>query len=384
MLREDIEVMTARNKDGASSPARYDGIDAFRVVGIYTVVYYHFHLAWGQQIPITWFERLRGCAFPFVIMTSFFVLSRSILSKPERGFRRFFTGRFKRIEIPFLIWTFIYWVLLGVFLPLAKGKPVAQPQATWLISGIAHLWFLQFLFLGSLVLYPLLDFYSSRKRYRWQIALACVVAALAHVVWLRPILEHSIKGGGLSHLEVHLQILIYEVNDYFPYIPLALAIALYADKISAFYQRRANRVLALFAVALIMFVHLVNDSLPFTKGIYSLVVFLALLQPIPARIVNSLRPIATYSYPIYILHLLVSSVVVSFLYRSRIEPSASLVLLGSVLIFGLSLLASVVMRRLFPWDWFLPLIPIKRREVDSERGYKPAILNQQAVKQADL
>jgi peptidoglycan/LPS O-acetylase OafA/YrhL len=365
--------MPNASKDTSPPPARYEGIDAFRVVGIYVVVLVHFQYEWVPEMSLGPLLRLLGCAFPFVILASFFVLARSVLGKPERGFRRFFAARFKRIEIPFLIWTVVYWWVMSVFYPLVKGEAVTWPSATLLLGGYRHLWFLQFIFLGSLILYPLLHFYARRGRYRWQIAVACLVVLLTHVLWLRPIFEH-LQAVSVDDTGAYIRPLFGQAIRYFAYVPAALGIALYADEISAFYRRRAGRALALAFAALTLIIHLLNDSLPFTKGIYSLAVFVAFLQPLPAGLVNFLRPIAIFSYPIYILHLWVVRVVISIFYRAQVEPTLASVLTGGVIVFGLSLLAAFVLRRLCPWDWFLPLIPIKRRGRDVESVRQPDVL----------
>lgn len=357
--------MPTASKDTLPPPVRYEGIDAFRVVGIYVVVLVHFQYEWVPEMSLGPPLRLLGCAFPFVILASFFVLARSVLGKPERGFRRFFAARFKRIEVPFLIWTAVYWWAMGVLYPLAKGEAVTWPSATLLLGGYRHLWFLQFIFLGSLLLYPLLRFHARRGLRRWQITLACLVVLLAHVIWLRPLFEH-LAVRSADDAGAYLRPLFGQAVRYFAYVPAAVGIALYADEISAFYRRRAGRALALALAALTMAVHLLNESLPFTKGIYSLAVFVAFLQPLPSGLINFLRPVAVFSYPIYILHLWVVRVVISIFYRAQVEQTLAGVLMGSVIAFGLSLLAALALRKLFPWDWFLPLIPIKRRGRDAE------------------
>lgn len=363
--------MPAQSTDNLLPPARYEGLDSFRVLGIYVVVMAHFHDAWAPQVSLGKIVYWRGCAFPIVILTSFFVLSRSVLTKPDRGFGRFIKTRFKRIEMPFLIWTVIYWVITGVVFPLRYGAPIAWPAPTLLLSGYMHLWFLQFIFLGSIILYPLLVFFASRERLRWRFAVSCLVAALAYAVWARPFLVHSIQVG-MAQADPSLQVFADHISNYGVYVPAALGLALCAARIEALYARPVYRMLSLLTVAGALWMHLaLNDSFPFTKGLYSLAVFVALLQPLPAVVVNALRPIATYSYPIYIIHYLVSYIVAYKIFRrAPVAATPGKILLGSLFVFGLSLLASVALRKLFPHDWFLPLIPIKRRRRGAERSQR--------------
>lgn len=367
--------MPSQGEDGVPAPARYEGLDSFRVVGIYVVILFHFHMEWAPQVSLGKLVQLRGCAFPIVILTSFFVLSRSVLTKPGAGFGKFVTSRFKRVGLPFLIWTAFYWGIFGAAYPLRHGGAVDWPGPSLLLSGYIHLWFLQFIFLGSIVLYPLLLFMAGRERLRWQFALFCFVASLSYAVWVRPSAAGLIEAG-MAHSDRSLQIFFRQVNNYMVYVPAAVGIALCAERVSALYERRAYRVLSLAVVAAAVWVHLANESLPFTKGFYSLAVFLAILQTPPAALVNALRPVAMYSYPIYILHFLVSHVFTyKVLNRAQAEATPVNVLLGSLVVFGVSLLASVLLRRLFPRDWFLPLIPIRRRQTVAAAGRHPRELN---------
>jgi peptidoglycan/LPS O-acetylase OafA/YrhL len=367
--------MPSRSKDAFLPPVRYEGLDSFRVVGIYVVVLVHFQSDWAPQLSLGKFVELRGCAFPVILLTSFFVLSRSVLIKPQRGFGKFLMSRFKRIEIPFLIWTAIYYGLVGVIFPLRHGEAITWPSPALLLSGYMHLWFLQFIFLGSIILYPLLLFLASRKHLRWLFALSCLVASLSYAVWVRPFIGHQIQIR-MAHADPSLFVFVTQVNTFLIFVPAALTIALYADQICALYGRWTYRILSLVLVVTTMSIHLMNDSFPFTKGLYSLAVFVALLQPLPATVVNALRPVVIYSYPIYILHFMVSHLVTQKLFSgAHLEATPANVLLGSIAVFGLSLLASVLLRRLFPRDWFLPLIPVRRRPLGPEPGRKPRALH---------
>jgi hypothetical protein len=187
----------------------------------------------------------------------------------------------------------------------------------------------------------------------------------------------------LNQGEQSLRILASSVNQYFVYVPAAIGIALKAGGISALYERRACQRLSLLLVAITMCAHVLTDA-PFTKGAYSLAVFVAMLQPLPAAVVNTLRPIATYSYPIYILHYLISSLVAYKIFdRAQLQPTPAYILLGSFVVFGLSLLAAVSLRRLFPWDWFLPLIFTDRRRTTVASEPQANMLTPDPVKQVN-
>jgi peptidoglycan/LPS O-acetylase OafA/YrhL len=347
------------NRMYVSSSSRYIGLDLFRVVAIYGVVLYHFYSIAGSHPSLHWLIRLRDCTFPFFVISSFFVLTISFERNQERSFREFFLRRFLRIWIPFIIWTVLYLGFWNVFAPLIRREPINwHSSLAMLLSGYSHLWFLQFIFIGSLLLFPLLRFFTRNKQFYWQFSLLCFTTGLLLMFFLRPLLIDHINCGWLPQLDGNLRGFIERTINYLPYIPLAIGIGLLADEIVALYRRRLFRTLTLLAVAVWMCIYLGIPAIPFNREVYSLVVFVALLRPLAKFSFRSLCTIAEYSYAIYILHMWILLITVSVLYRAGIGKTAGIVITGSIIIFGLSLLISALLRKLFPWDWFLPSIPI--------------------------
>jgi peptidoglycan/LPS O-acetylase OafA/YrhL len=344
-----------------SAAARFEGLDAFRAVGIYGVVVIHFYqvmgLAWSPSIDLL--IRLRDCAFPVVVLTSFFVLTRSLLRNPDRSFRQFVAGRFWRLEMPCVVWSALYWLMWGVLGPLAAGGRASWPPASLWLSGFVHLWFLQFLFVGSVVAYPLIRAIARRPGHRWLIAASCLAAAFAYGMWGRPYLLVPIEHGWINQADPSLRVATRQATVYTQYIPAAMAIALAADTITGLYERFRFRALSLGAVAATMAVHMSSSGPGFSRVLYSLAVFIALLQPWPRSAVAGLLPASRYAYPIYILHPAVAQVVlVPFLVWPRLTVSLASLVAGSVLVFVASGLLAAALRKVCPWDWFLPLVPV--------------------------
>ena len=77
--------------DTRTSVEYYKGLDAFRPVSIYGVVLFHFACMCNWDSSAVWLLRLRDCCLPVFIMTSFFLLTRSLMRDPERSFREFLT-----------------------------------------------------------------------------------------------------------------------------------------------------------------------------------------------------------------------------------------------------------------------------------------------------
>lgn len=356
------DTATAEFKGAVASSDRYEGIDSFRMVGIYGVVLIHFYndSFSGANVSIDQIIRLRDCTFPFIIFTSFFLLARSTWRKPERSFRHFALGRLTRLEVPLLIWTVIYWGLWNVLHPLVYRYSIPRPPGT-LITGYMHLWFLQFIFLGSIILYPFVGLRGLFKRHQWKMALGCLVIVAIHLLLLKPLVQQFLDTSWMTHADQSFIVFIRNVDRYFPYVPTAIVIAMWADKITTLYKHHTIRLFSLISVGIALLVHFFFGGTELTRFIYSLVVFLAVLQPWPASLVDLLRPLAMYSYPVYILHYLVSRMLVAGFHRTQIEFTTSTLLAGSVMVFVLSLLCAVAIRRVLPWDWLLPLTPIPHR-----------------------
>lgn len=341
----------------APAALRYEGFDSFRGVAAFGVILLHFHFMRDTGEPLAWLMRLRDCALPFLVLCSFFLLARAAWAKPKKEFRRFAYLRFKYIGLPFYTWTLIYYVVWDAIRPLTKGAAITRPDAALLIGGYVHLWYLQVLFFGSLMLYPLLCLASRLKR--WQTGGAFLAGGLCHAVWLEPALREKINAVWLeSHSKLHT--LIAGANTCLTYILLAVVIALYAEKITRAYKYRAVRVASLGVVLAAALAHATAGT-EFFRVVYSVSLFLALLQPVPAGLVRLLRPLSKYSYPIYILHFGIAYAVSGAFSRAHVATSAASVLAGSVVIYGVSLLCAVLIRAVFPNDWFLPVVSVEPR-----------------------
>lgn len=339
-----------------TAPPRYEGLDAFRPVAAFGVIVLHLGFMRDAGMSLTWLMRLRDCALPFLVMCSFFLMARSVWRKPESEFRRFASLRFKYIGLPFFVWTFIYCAVWDVVRPLTKGAGVSWPDLTLLVSGYVHLWYLQVLLLGSLALYPLLRL--AARAGRRQVALVFIAGALCHALWLAPALDARINAYWLEQNHSRLHTLIAGANTCLLYILLAVVVALYADKIAGAYRYRSARLLSLAFVAAAMLLHCSAYTNFGTRIVYSVSLFVTLLQPVPAFLARALRPLGKYSYPIYILHFGISYVVSGAFSRAHVATSAVSLLAGSAAIFCASVLCAIFIRALFRCEWLLPLVPL--------------------------
>ena len=143
-----------------SSSGRYEGLDAFRGLAAFGVVLAHTFQAAKVNVVNTgglngglnpWLK-LRDFSLPLIVMSSFFVLTISIIRKPDSKFSSFFTKRFKRLWLPLFIWTNIYCLIWALVMLEVIGwnKSGRMPSIDIFISGYKHLWFFKFIFLVSL------------------------------------------------------------------------------------------------------------------------------------------------------------------------------------------------------------------------------------------
>jgi surface polysaccharide O-acyltransferase-like enzyme len=346
--------------------ARYAGLDLFRPLSIFGVVLIHFPrvLDLGADPAFRVMMRLRDCALPTIILTSFFVITRSLLAHPERTFSHFASNRFMRLAVPCAIWSGLYWLLWEVAGPLWRGQPALWPPLSLLLSGYAHLWFLQFLFLGSVIAYPAVRAVAHARLDRssaagmW--AAACVAVALAYWAWGRPFLTAHMAFALGEQADLHLRVAATQSIAYAKYVPLGVAVALAAGTIERLYRRPAFRVGIVLVAAAACLVHIAALAPAVSRLCYSMAVFIALLRPWPAGVLDWLRPVARLSYPIYVIHPVVAKVVITTFNRWLASPSIPGLVAGSLAVFALSAGTAVLLRTLVPLEWFLPTVAVEK------------------------
>jgi len=348
--------------------ARYDGLDLFRPLSIFGVVLIHFSLGW--RFPSTpAFDvllRARDCAFPIILMTSFFVLTRTVVAHSDRSFGLFAAGRFRRLVVPCLIWSGLYWLMWEVVGPLWSVGHASWPPPTLVLSGFSHLWFLQFLFAGSVIAYPAIRAVARRPRLTWGAAAACVAAAVAYWAWGRPLLSAHVRCDWVDQANPSLRVALIQSVTYAQYTVLGVAVGLVADVINTAYRRRAFRAATLVLAAAAFVVHVSSAAPVVSRAVYTVAVFVVLLRPWPPGILDWLRPAARCSYPVYIIHPAMAQVVLLAFACWQVGPSLPGLLAGSIGVFALSGAAAALLRMLVPADWFLPLVAVGKRRPGAE------------------
>ncbi|HEY0658835.1 MAG TPA: acyltransferase [Pyrinomonadaceae bacterium] len=362
-----------------SSSQRYEGLDAFRGFAAFGVVWLHTFTSGSSGAEnqvgfgsgsVAWLK-LRDFSLPLIVMSSFFVLTISLLRKPESKFSSFFTTRFKRLWIPLFIWTSVYCLMWLFVMPLVLGLNsfAERPSIDVFISGYRHLWFLQFIFLGSLIVYPVLCWLRNKsepERIKISILffLAAAIYAIVFKLLIQPINLHNLFPFKPSQ---SLIMFIVQSSKYTFFILIAVGLGLLSNKINNLYKQNVFRICSLIAVLFSLILHLTLDHIALTAAIYGIAVFIAALQPWERISFRLVHISAAYSYGIYILHFFLCEALEVLVIRGKHELDSAAVFSISILFYVMSFGAAVLLRKIIPKDWFIPLVPVglKRPEGNS-------------------
>jgi peptidoglycan/LPS O-acetylase OafA/YrhL len=364
---------------------RYEGLDSFRGFAAFGVVWLH-TVIWGtanQDGPsreiIAWLK-LRDFSLPLIILSSFFVLTISILRKPESKFSSFFITRFKRLFIPLFIWTSLYCLVYAFVMPhdLRSNKLTEPPTLDVFIGGYMHLWFLQFIFLGSLIVYPVLCWLRTksepeRTKIAFSFFLGACIYSIIFKLFIQTIDLDNLLGFNPSQ---NLISFIGQSTKYAFFIPVAIGLGLLSNKINNLYKQNVFRICSLIAVLLSLILHFTLGLIALTAPMYGIAVFIAALQPwkrIPFRLVYIS---AAYSYGVYILHFFLCEALQVLVFRGKHEFDSIALFSISLLFYVISFGAAFLLRKMIPVDWFIPIVPvrIKISESSSKSTLLPSII----------
>ena len=359
---------------------RYQGLDAIRVVASFGVVFLHIFVAAGSPPALERLMKFRDFALPFLVMSAFFLLTVSLARKPEFVFRDFFRRRVRRLWIPLAIWTFVYSLLAAYFFPAMLGAETsgAMPDPIVFLTGYRHLWFLQFVFLGSLIIYPLVSrLIEKREQFSTRLSVLCFGAAILYGISFWLFLKNHTDWDSFSpESDISLRIFVSQAGSYVLYIPVAVGLGLIADKINRLFERAVFRRLWLAFVLTTMILHVAANNVLWTREIYGVAVFIAALQPWGKISFDWWRLLAAYSYPIYILHFIGAQLLWIWVFNKNLELGGAAVLSIAAIVYFASFAAAVSIRKLFPADWLMPLVAVgaeQNREAQKKYEFESPI-----------
>jgi hypothetical protein len=342
---------------------RYDGLDLFRSVSMFSVVLLHVHvLSGGGRGDVILL--LRDFAFPGLIMGSFFVIAVAFDRKPFWSFRDVVRARVMRLLVPSLVWSYLYWIGWWMIRPLLLGQAPLLPPLSLALTSYMHFWFLHLVFVITVAWAPLLGWVARGRLRRGPVVAACAALAVIYPIVIEPWLRAAIGPGTYQSLPAGA----YPAPDwrqcvelmapFLAFIPAGVAIGLAHRTIRRWYASRAFRAATVLAAVAALVVHVSPVHGMLTRESYAVAVFLTILRPIRPRPYTVARTLARWSFVIYILHFAGAIVFSSALRWSGIAVSEVTSLLGTILVVGVSLATGVILRRLLPVDWLLPVVAV--------------------------
>jgi peptidoglycan/LPS O-acetylase OafA/YrhL len=341
---------------------RYEGLDVLRVISSFGVVFLHVYVSAGALNSLESFSKFRDFALPLMVMTSFFVLTISLMRKPETDFESYFIKRLHRLWIPFVIWTFIYSLIVAFLFPIMFGAERfgELPSPIIFLTGYRHLWYLQFIFIGSLLCFPLI-YWLKRGKYssRVKLSLFCFCATFLYGILFYTFLKNYTDWDNFNpDVDLNVRLFVSQTSNYILYVPVAIGFGLMSGHISNLFARPVFRFISLVLVLITMTVHVGTSNIPLTREIYGIAVFAAALQPWKKIPFSLWQKLASYSYGVYILHFLPAQLLWEFVMHRNLELSGAAILCIALIIYFLSLITAVLLRKILPFDWFIPLVGV--------------------------
>ena len=204
----------------AKSIDRIPTLDAARFLAAVAIVWLH-----APEVPLL--ERtgdpFTRWAVPFFTAAAVFLLIRGLMRNPDRSFNQYVTSRALRLYAPFLAWTLVYFALRQAKRAVLSGEPPVRIDETVLFMGMAHhQWFLPFIFLLSVALFPVGRCLATHPTARSP-AMAIATLLGAALVFVRNALDFSQDPPGLDHYRMFLLLSL----DALPAGIWAIVVALY-------------------------------------------------------------------------------------------------------------------------------------------------------------
>src|SRR2546421_5473934 len=134
-------------------PPRNQTLDAARGLECIGVIWVHTVI---DSPDLTRSASLARFGTPFFVLAAIFFLLTGLSTKASAGWGAYALQRFKRLYIPFLVWSLIYLLLRTGKRALMTQEGLVRLDTARLLLGTArHLWFLPFILMACIACYPL-------------------------------------------------------------------------------------------------------------------------------------------------------------------------------------------------------------------------------------
>ena len=272
--------------------SRLPALDATRIFATLGVIW--FHTIECESLHTSGVLGRYSVSFYTLAAILFLVLSSF---RRQRSFGTYALDRLRRLGLPFLAWSVISFLTLYALNHL--GYHIDMPQLSFdllLDGGTIHLWFLPFLFVASLLVYPLARWMHEKPKRQYTLAALAALLALAldlnYLNWIPlpnwPFLQH-----------------FFDLSSYRwsgVYWGIAIAVLWH----NGFSRSRLLKPLAFAGAAALVYLTVwqwKNGLLPQYKTYGGLGLLFIALAPFKNRFIYALAPIGRLSAGIYFAHM---------------------------------------------------------------------------------
>ncbi len=334
-------------------PPRNLMLDACRGLGSLAVIWVHTIIDSPKLAKTAALARY-GTAF-FAIVAIFFLL-HGISSKPDEGFWAYAKLRFRRLYLPFLVWSVIYLLLRTVNRAFVVQKEPVHLNIQRLFMGTArHLWFLPFILLAGLACYHLR---AVLKRLHYgRIAIAIAAFAAGFII-------ANIRSRNFPRIEHYTGKFIHNAWMFLPGVMWGIALAsIYPLLPRKFTKTPAIAFVGLFLLlGSLIWLWFVSE-LPFIdtrsvpslpRNISGLGLLLIALYPWNSPILVPIAAFGRTTYGIYLVHLIFVDSFELLMKRTHLGRQWWLEIASYVVSVILSLLLVRLMRAWKGTAWLIP------------------------------
>ncbi len=188
---------------------RLPGLDAGRFVAAAAIIWLH---TLAIRPSYAWVADAGRFAVPFFVFSAMVLLGESLRRRRERrddqsGFGVYVRGRFLRIYVPFLVWTVIYFILRDAKHLIHNSSPgISIDPAVLLVGTTHHLWFLPFIFLLTVIAYPIIQSILSGGVSGKMVAMICLAIGVVICLVPEPISFDVTREGTWEHAKYLLSL----------------------------------------------------------------------------------------------------------------------------------------------------------------------------------
>lgn len=317
-------------------------LDAARLLASAAVI-------WVHSVPVDSQAGIYGTfSTPFFTMVAVYFLLRTLQKSPEKSFASYAWSRLGRLYLPFLAWSIIYLVARNIW-RLAAGEPVmlAPNPGDFLAGTSMQLWYLPFILLTGLAVFPIGKFLARRPHGGWGVAFACIISGIVWALAPRP------EFAGMTPLDHFLS----RSWDHAPSVALGVAFFILLSRLRK--NLDTPPIVAVAGVAVVVLClgsFAVMGYSTLAKTLSGAGLMLLVMCPLNWSWIRRAGSFGTYSIGVYFIHPLLT-VPAREIFARCLPQHPSLLLLGSAGIvafaYAASLAATMVLHRSSRTRWLV-------------------------------